>query len=310
MLLGVAVTLAYLLAFVPLYHSSGRLAIAAAILPVMVLGNSFGSWTGLVAGAMLIPVDSLLLLLAGEPSATWFAGSFFWPAHLTFVLVGGVIGHLRNARLRLERALEERRVAEDALQVVVRATEQSPASVVVTDVDGNIEYVNPKFTQITGYAPHEVLGKNRRILRPEHTPPEEYERSWETITAGDSWRGENLNKRKNGQFYWEAASVSPVLDPHGDITHFVGVTEDITDRKRSEEERERLVDELQRALGEIKTLSGFLSMCSHCKKIKDDQGRWQNVDAYVRSHSNAEFSHGFCPDCISELYPDYGLEDC
>jgi hypothetical protein len=68
-------------------------------------------------------------------------------------------------------------------------------------------------------------------------------------------------------------------------------------------------DVLQRSLGEIETLSGFLSVCSHCKKIKDDQGRWQDVDAHVRSHSNAEFSHCFCPDCISELYPDYGVED-
>jgi len=307
--LAVVVTLAYVLSFVPLYHASGRLAVAAAILLVTILGISFGSWCGLVAGALLIPVDAHLLLLAGDPGAFSSAGTFFWPTHLAFVLVGGTLGHLRNARLRLERALEEKEVAADAFQVVVRATEQSPASVIVTDVEGNIEYVNPKFTQITGYSLDEVCGRNARILKSGHTPPEEYERLWKTITSGGSWRGEFVNKKKNGEPYWEAASISPVVDAAGRITHFVGVKEDITDRKRSEEERERLVCELQRALAEIKTLSGFLSMCSNCKKIKDDMGHWQKLETYLRRHSNAQFSHGFCPDCISELYPDFAVED-
>jgi PAS domain S-box-containing protein len=275
----------------------------------MVLGNSFGLWSGLIAGAMLIPVNASLLLLAGEPSVSSFTGQYFWPTHFTYILVGVVIGHLRNGRLRLERALEEKEIAEDAFQVIVRATEQSPASVVVTDIDGNIEFVNPKFTQITGYALEEVLGKNPRVLKSGHTPPEEYERLWETITSGGSWRGEFLNKKKNGEFYWEAASISPAKDANGNITHFVGVKEDITDRKRYEEERERLVSELQSALARVKTLSGLLSMCSSCKKIKDDQGLWQHVEAYVRRHSNAEFSHGFCPDCMNELYPEYAVED-
>jgi PAS domain S-box-containing protein len=307
--LCVAIALGYVLAFVPLYHSLGRISVAAAILPVMVLGNSFGSWCGLIAGAALIPVNASLLLLAGEPSVFSITGHYFWPTHFTFILVGVAIGHLRNGRLRLERALDEKERAEDALQVIVRATEQSPASVVVTDIDGNIEFVNPRFTQITGYAPEEVVGENPRILKSGHTPPEEYERLWKTITTGGSWRGEFLNKKKNGEPYWEAASISPAKDADGNITHFVGVKEDITDRKRSEEERERLVSELQSALARIKTLSGLLSMCSNCKKIKDDQGLWQHVETYVRRHSNAEFSHGFCPDCMNELYPDYPVED-
>jgi len=185
--LCVAVTLAYVLVFAPLHHAWGRLAVAAAILPVMVLGNSFGTWGGLIAGAMQIPLNVLLLLLAGEPGVSSFTGQYFWPVHFTFILVGVVIGHLRNGRLRLERALEEKEVAED--------------------------------------------------------------------------------------------------------------------------ERERLVSELRGALARIKTLSGLLSMCSNCKKIKDDQGLWQHVETYVRRHSNAEFSHGFCPDCMNELYPDYSVED-
>lgn len=185
--LCVAVALAYVLVFDPLHHESGQLAVAAAILPVMVLGNSFGLWGGLIAGAVLIPLNASLLLLAGEPSVSSFTGQFFWPVHFTFILVGIVIGHLRNDRLRLERALEEKEIAED--------------------------------------------------------------------------------------------------------------------------ERERLVSELRSALARIKTLRGLLSMCSNCKKIKDDRGLWQHVETYVRRHSNAEFSHGFCPDCMSELYPGYSVED-
>jgi len=135
--------------------------------------------------------------------------------------------------------ITERKRAEEQLRKLLWAIEQSPASVVITDPEGCIEYVNPKFTKLTGYTLQEARGKNPRILKSGKMPQEEYRRLWETIKAGGEWRGEFQNKKKNGELYWELASISPVLDDRGVITHFVAVKEDISDLKRSEEERER-----------------------------------------------------------------------
>ncbi len=133
------------------------------------------------------------------------------------------------------RTRAERQRVEADLRKLSHAVEQSPASVVITDTAGTIEYVNPKFTQLTGYTFDEALGQNPRILKSGHTPPEEYKHLWDTITSGREWRGEFLNKKKNGEFYWEIASISRVRDATGTTTHFVAVKEDITERKQAEE---------------------------------------------------------------------------
>ncbi len=134
----------------------------------------------------------------------------------------------------IARDITERKRAEEQLRKLSQAVEQSPACVVITDPSGNIEYVNPKFTQLTGYTLEEALGKNPRILKSGETPPEVYKQLWETITSGREWRGEFHNKKKNGELYWESASISPVRDTRGAITHFLAVKEDITERKRAE----------------------------------------------------------------------------
>jgi two-component system sensor histidine kinase/response regulator len=139
----------------------------------------------------------------------------------------------RTSELREEIA--ERRRAEEQLRKLSQAVEQSPACVVITDPQGNIEYVNPKFTLLTGYTLEEALGKNPRILKSGESPPEVYQQLWETITSGGEWRGEFHNKKKNGELYWESAAISPVRDTAGAITHFLAVKEDITARKRAEE---------------------------------------------------------------------------
>jgi PAS domain S-box-containing protein len=136
------------------------------------------------------------------------------------------------------------------LRKLSRAVEQSPSIITIADSEGNIEYVNPKFTQVTGYAFEEVIGKNPRILKSGETPPEEYKRLWEAITSGREWRGEFHNKKKNGELYWASASISPIRDREGLITHFLGVEEDITERKRAEEEIRSLNVELERRVAE------------------------------------------------------------
>jgi diguanylate cyclase (GGDEF)-like protein/PAS domain S-box-containing protein len=141
--------------------------------------------------------------------------------------------------------ITERKQAEDRLRQLSRAVEQSPASIIITDVHGKIEYVNPKFTTLTGYTLNEVQGKTPRLLKSDKSPPEIYTGLWQTILAGKEWRGEFLNRKKNGEMYWEYVSISAITDSNGKISHFVSVNEDITTRKKAEESVRLLNIELE-----------------------------------------------------------------
>ena len=131
-------------------------------------------------------------------------------------------------------AIERRKRLETELIKLSSAVEQSPATVVITDIDGKIEYANPKFAELTGYSIEEAIGKNPRILKTSKTPPEVYEELWKTITSGNEWRGEFCNKKKNGELFWEYAFISPVKDNEGVITNFIAIKEDITERKNAD----------------------------------------------------------------------------
>jgi PAS domain S-box-containing protein len=131
--------------------------------------------------------------------------------------------------------ITKRKQSEEVVRRLTLAVEQSPASVLITDTAGDIEYVNRKFTEVTGYQPAEVLGKNPRILQSGETPKETYRELWETVTAGGEWHGELHNKKKNGELFWEAASISAVRDAAGAVTHYLAVKEDITERKHARE---------------------------------------------------------------------------
>lgn len=135
----------------------------------------------------------------------------------------------------LDRFEKERKLTEMQLKKLSLAVEQSPGYVVITDVLGNIEYVNPKFTQVTGYAFNEVVGKNPRILKSGSSPPQLYENLWQTISSGKEWTGELQNKKKNGEHYWQRISISPIVNTQGEITHYVAVNEDITENKKIEQ---------------------------------------------------------------------------
>ena len=141
-----------------------------------------------------------------------------------------------TAILGIVTDVTERRHAEEELRKLHRAVEQSPTSIVITDIAGTIEYVNPKFSQITGYTLEEAKGQNPRILKSGDTPAEEYSRLWETILSGKEWKGQFHNKKKNGEQFWELASISPVRDASGTITHFLAVKEDVTERKMLEQQ--------------------------------------------------------------------------
>ncbi len=125
----------------------------------------------------------------------------------------------------------ERRRAEELLRLLSRAVDQSPASIIITDMAGDIVYVNPKFTAVSGYAPDEVIGRNPRLLQSGKHDVTFYRGLWETIMAGREWRGEIQNRRKDGDIFWEVAAISGVLAPSGEVTHFVAVKEDVTENR-------------------------------------------------------------------------------
>ena len=156
--------------------------------------------------------------------------------------------------------ITKRRLAEELLVKLSRAVEQSPETIIITDKDGKIEYVNPTFTKVTGYTFKEVQGQNPKILSSQEKSKNEYKKLWNTILSGKVWRGEFHDKKKNGELYWEQASISPIINEKGEITHFVAVKEDITERKAKDLE---LKMALEKARESDKLKSAFLANMSH-----------------------------------------------
>ena len=152
------------------------------------------------------------------------------------------------------RDITERKQVEDKLLQLSRAVEQSPASIMITNTDGIIEYVNPRFTQVTGYPAEEVIGKNPRFLSTDQTKAGSHQQLWSSITVGREWQGEFVNRKKNGELYYESAIISPIIDAHGVITHYLAVKEDITERKRAQDEIQQANQKLQSQLEAIQLL--------------------------------------------------------
>ncbi|WP_239028043.1 PAS domain S-box protein [Geomonas subterranea] len=130
----------------------------------------------------------------------------------------------------------ERRLADEQLLKLSQAVMQSPVAIIITDTTGNIEFVNPRFTEIAGYTSEEVIGENPRILQSGKTSPELYQGMWDTITSGRIWSGELYNRHKNGTAFWQHATISPILNSAGNICHFMAFMESISERKKLEEQ--------------------------------------------------------------------------
>ncbi|MBI5809367.1 MAG: PAS domain S-box protein [Ignavibacteriales bacterium] len=136
--------------------------------------------------------------------------------------------------------ISEIKKTETELRKFFTAVEQNSSDIMITDVDANIEYVNPRFTELTGYTKEEVIGRNPRFLKSGNKSKEEYEQMWNILTSGKSWHGEFLNKKKNGELYWESAIISPIVNEKGIITNYIAIKDDITNQKK-------MIDELIKA---------------------------------------------------------------
>jgi PAS domain S-box-containing protein len=158
--------------------------------------------------------------------------------HTISVLLSGSVMRDTAGAIRgivfVAKDITERKSAEAELRKLSLAVEQSPASVMITDTRGTIEYVNPRFCKSSGYTAAEVIGRNPRILKSGNKSKSAYKKLWDTILTGNVWTGAFENRKKNGELYWEEASISPMRDANGSVTHFIGVTLDITERKKAE----------------------------------------------------------------------------
>ncbi len=198
------------------------------------------------------------------------------------------------------REVTDRRRSEADLRTLWQAIEQSPSSVVITSPNGTIEYVNPKFCEATGYAREEAIGLNPRVLKSGRTDVEDYSKLWKTITSGHVWRGEFLNRKKNGQLFWEMAAIAPVKDTTGRVTHYVGVKEDISERKEMEEQLRQ--SQKMQALGQLTggiahDFNNLLAIIIGNLELLDESLNGDNAprelieDALWSAHRGAELTH-------------------
>ncbi len=163
-----------------------------------------------------------------------------------------------NHRLQLE--IIERQKVEDELRKLSFAVEQSPNIVIITDLGGRIQYVNPKFYEKTGFSPEEVIGNSPNILRTDYSSDQDYKDLWQTVKAGGEWRGIFKNRKKDGSFFWALSAISPIIGTDGKPTHLLGEMEDITESKQAEDE---IIKAKAAAEAANRAKSNFLANMSH-----------------------------------------------
>ena len=218
-------------------------------------------------------------------------------AHATPIRLGGQ----QRLLCVLEDVTEYKRVSEalkTSREFAHGIIESSLDMIVAVDNERRIVEFNRAAQETFGYTFEDVAGKHINILYADAVEGVQVHK-----VAFESGRcvQEILNRRKNGEVFPCFLSAAVMHDERGNVIGIVGVSRDITRQKRAEKEREELINDLQDALGKVKTLSGLLPICSSCKRIKDEEGSWHQLEGYIREHSDAEFSHGICPDCMRKI---------
>jgi PAS domain S-box-containing protein len=215
---------------------------------------------------------------------------------MLFILLTYGFGLMVNKRLHMAIQGQEEKY--------FRTFHSSPYAILFTRLsDGKIMEVNQGFVKITGYSCEEAVGQTTHELN-----LWAHEKDRATVIAqlaeGQEVRGAEFQiRKKSGEAFTALLSVVPItLNSEKCLLSSIN---DITERKCAEEERERLISEREKALSEVKILSGLLPICATCKKIRDDHGHWSQIESYVRKHSAAEFSHGICPECMQVHYAEF-----
>ena len=179
-----------------------------------------------------------------------------------------------------------------------------PTPIFVKDKDGRYLYCNRSFTEYIGSGKERILGRTDYEVNPQRLADPYNEMDTILLENGDTQDYEVYYKNPDGSSRAILFNKACLKNADGSVSGLVGVITDITDRKAIEEEKKELIGRLHSALAEIKKLSGLLPICSYCKKVRDDQGYWSKIEKYVQEHSEAKFSHGICPDCLKQYYPE------
>lgn len=253
---------------------------AILLLPIIITASSIGKKTGLIVATVSAVFLVIYTIISGSGLSIAGALESGFILIMIMYVVGWFIGGLRDIEAQhrelletnfreLKEEIKRREQAEDQLRKLSSALEQSPSIAVITDTEGNIEYVNQKFTDVTGYLPVEVIGKNMFEVQYGYTPAGNKE-MMDVVNSGREWRGELQSKKKNGEYYWEHMVISPFRNTDGEITHFIKMAEDVTKSKGIELEMARLerlnlVGEMAAGIGhEIRnpmtTIKGFLQL--------------------------------------------------
>jgi PAS domain S-box-containing protein len=207
---------------------------------------------------------------------------------------------LREARIRAQWTSDLQK-----LLYLIAIVDSMGEAIISYDPDGIITTWNTGAEQLFGYARAEAVGKSIFILVPDTLRASAAE-MLEGLRHGKPAEPlETTRLRRDGTPVNVYSTVSAIKDADGSMIGFASLSYDITERKKLEEERTRMIDELHQTMSKVKTLSGLLPICASCKKIRDDKGYWQRLETFVKEHSNAEFSHSICPDCLKKLYPDF-----
>jgi PAS domain S-box-containing protein len=246
----------------------------------------------LIVGVLWILLsDKILFLLASDPVAltrmSIIKGWFF--IGFTSLMIYALISRGEIWMRRSEKRFQD---------ILNRA----PSVIYVKDSQGHYAFVNSHFEKLSGFRREEILDRTDFELFPLHVARQSTDNDRKAYQMDFPLETEEIAPVGNEMHTFISAKF-PLYDSRGEAYAICGVSTDITERKLAEMDRERLIGELQNALSKVRLLSGFLPICASCKKIRDDQGYWQQVEEYIRDHSEAEFSHSLCPECGKKLYP-------
>ncbi|MFK5971258.1 MAG: PAS domain S-box protein [Candidatus Marithrix sp.] len=206
---------------------------------------------------------------------------------------------LKQYKEQLQKEIKRRKIVEDQLKKLSVVIEQSPSTTVIVDITGNIEYVNPKFTQITGYSAEEAIGRNPRILKSGQHTKEFYQNMWDTILYGEEWRNEFHNRKKDGSLYWEYASISTIKDKNGNITNFIKVSEDITERKQAQQALQESKEQLHAILNNSATVIFLKDMSGRYLFINK---RYENIFNISNQQIIGKTDYDIFPADMADIY--------
>lgn len=196
-----------------------------------------------------------------------------------------------------------RKSTQDALSIVMDAINSTVGGLIITGLNGIIRFANPSFCKMFDISREDIIGMNAADLF-STKEVRTFSDVVEIVDIGKDDTQEFIVENKEGRSFVMEVSASNVTSSSGELVGRMASFIDITEKKEIEADREKLIAKLQDALNKIKTLRGIIPICASCKKIRDDKGYWNQIEIYIKNHSEADFSHGICPECAEILYPE------